>query len=199
MYQNADCNVFFTAVDVLGVSGSFPSSPLATHHCPWRSSDSQIKRHGWNKLFWDNLLVNRPHCVKKEIEHHVNWWACLLPLPFLSFDGCGCGCCLLLLSRNTFSLWPWQIDVLVLRNSDCRDRTRNPTRWALQSIEHQRKYPQSHMSVERERKDHTTSRLQQHQQPHQEGLAQYHRVTLDSVAHQWLPGRISMVHRCPTG
>ena len=34
------------------------------------------------------------------------------------------------------------------------------------------------MSVERERKEHTTSRLQQHQQPHK-----------DSVAHWWVPGR----------
>ena len=55
------------------------------------------------------------------------------------------------------------------------------------------------MSVERERKDHTTSRLQQHQQPHQEVLALCHRVTLDSEAHQWVPARTPTVHWCPTG
>ena len=49
------------------------------------------------------------------------------------------------------------------------------------------KYSQLHMSVkhdhERERKEHMMSRLQQHQQPHKEGLALCHRVILDSVAH----------------
>ena len=33
------------------------------------------------------------------------------------------------------------------------------------------------------------SRLQQHQQPHKEGLALCHRVTLDTVAHRWVPAR----------
>ena len=39
------------------------------------------------------------------------------------------------------------------------------------------------------------SRLQQHQQPHKEGSALCHRVTLDSV----VPARTDTVHRCPTG
>ena len=55
------------------------------------------------------------------------------------------------------------------------------------------------MSAERERKDHTTSRLQQHQQPRHQGLALCHRVTLDSVAHHWVLARTPTVHRCPTG
>ena len=41
----------------------------------------------------------------------------------------------------------------------------------LNQIDGNCQYSQLHMSVERERKEHTTSRLQQHQQPHQEGLA----------------------------
>ena len=43
------------------------------------------------------------------------------------------------------------------------------------------------------------SRLQQHQQPHKEGLALCHRVTLDSVAHPRVPVRTPTVHWCPTG
>ena len=43
------------------------------------------------------------------------------------------------------------------------------------------------------------SRLQEHQQPHQEGLALCHRVTLDSMAHRWVLARTPTVHRCPTG
>ena len=43
------------------------------------------------------------------------------------------------------------------------------------------------------------SRLQQHQQPHKEGLALCHRVTLDFVAHWWVPARTPTVHGCPTG
>ena len=42
---------------------------------------------------------------------------------------------------------------------------------------------------EHERKEHMMSRLQHHQQPHGEGLALFHRVTLDSVAHQVGPGK----------
>ena len=50
-----------------------------------------------------------------------------------------------------------------------------------------------------ERKTHIMSRLHQHQQPHQEGLALCHRVTLDSVAHPWVPTRTPTVHRYPKG
>ena len=46
------------------------------------------------------------------------------------------------------------------------------------------KYSQLHMSVKRERKDHTTSRLQQHQQPHQEGW----RFATESPWTQWHTG-----------
>ena len=56
-------------------------------------------------------------------------------------------------------------------------------------------HPSTH--VERERNEHMMSRLQAHRQPHQEGLALCHRVTLDSVAHQWVPKRTQTVHRCP--
>ena len=50
---------------------------------------------------------------------------------------------------------------------------------------------------EHERKPHM-SRLQQ-DQPHKEGLALRHRVTLDSEAHQWVLARTPTVHRCRTG
>ena len=53
--------------------------------------------------------------------------------------------------------------------------------------------------VERERKEHMMSRLQAYQQPHQEGLALCHRVTLDSAAHWGVPARTPTVHRCPKG
>ena len=51
-------------------------------------------------------------------------------------------------------------------------------------------HPSTH--VERERKEHMMSRLQAHQQPHQEGLALCHRVTLDSVAHRWVPAMTTL-------
>ena len=52
---------------------------------------------------------------------------------------------------------------------------------------------------EHERKAHVVSRLQQDQQPHKEGLALRHRVTLDSEAHQFVLARTPTVHLCPTG
>ena len=62
------------------------------------------------------------------------------------------------------------------------------------------KYSYLHMSVkhdhEHERKALMMSRLQQHK-PHQEGSALGHRVTLDSVAHRWVPARTPTVHLCP--
>ena len=64
------------------------------------------------------------------------------------------------------------------------------------------KYSQLHTNVkhdhEHERKEHMRSRLQAHQQPHQEGLALCHRVALDSVAPRWVPARIPTVHWCPS-
>ena len=71
------------------------------------------------------------------------------------------------------------------------------------SVEQVCKYSQLHMSVKHdhahERKAHIVSRLQQHQQPHKEGLALCHRVTLESVAHWCVPARTPTVHRCPKG
>ena len=65
------------------------------------------------------------------------------------------------------------------------------------------KYSQLHMSVkhdhEHERKEHMMSRRQQHQHPHKEGLALCHRVTLESVAHWWVPARTPTVHQCLYG
>ena len=45
-------------------------------------------------------------------------------------------------------------------------------------------HPSTH--VKRERTERKTSRLQAHQQPHQEGLALCLRVILDSGAHRWV-------------
>ena len=56
-------------------------------------------------------------------------------------------------------------------------------------------HPSTH--VECERNEHMRSRLQAHQQTHQEGLVLCHGVTLDSVAHRWVPARTPTVHRCP--
>ena len=50
----------------------------------------------------------------------------------------------------------------------------------IQSLTH----PSTHMK--RERTERKTSRLQAHQQPHQEGLALCHRVILDFGAHLWV-------------
>ena len=63
----------------------------------------------------------------------------------------------------------------------------------IQSIQ---QIPQPH--VKRERTERKTSRLQAHQQPHQEGLALCLRVILDSGAPVG-PGRTPTVHRCLYG
>ena len=55
-------------------------------------------------------------------------------------------------------------------------------------------YSQLQMCVKRERKDHTTSRLQQHQQPDKKGLTLCLDASLGMVQ-----ARTPTVHRCPKG